>query len=58
MLKSKLLANAYEKVKAMMIQHRDKLDTLANHLFDKETLFASEIYQLLGIEPRQDFKLT
>ncbi len=54
----KLLANAYEKVKTMMIQHRDKLDTLANHLFDKETLFASEIYQLLGIEPRQDFKLT
>lgn len=54
----KLLEQSYQKVKELLTQHRDKLDKLANLLFDKETLFAHEIYQLLGIEPRQDFKLS
>ena len=53
-----LLEQSYQKVKDLLSQNRDKLDKLANLLFDKETLFASEIYQLLGIEPRQDFKLS
>jgi len=54
----KLLENSYVKVKDLLKTNRDKLETLANMLFEKETLFASEIYTLLGIEPRQDFKLS
>lgn len=37
--------------------NRDKLDVLAKALLEKETLFAAEIYQLLGIEPRVDHSL-
>ena len=54
----KLLEQCYKKVKELLGQHRDKLEKLANHLFTKETLFAHEIYELLGIEARQDFKLS
>ncbi len=54
----KLLENSYMKVKELLKSNRDKLETLANMLYEKETLFASEIYALLGIEPRQDFKLS
>jgi ATP-dependent Zn protease len=32
--------------------NRDKLNILAEALLEKETLDASEIYELLGIEPR------
>lgn len=50
--------NCYEKTKQLLIENRDKLDKLANALLEKETMYASEIYELLGIEPRVDFKLT
>lgn len=42
----------------LLIDHRDKLDKLAEALLEKETMYASEIYELLGIEPREDHKLT
>lgn len=54
----KLLENAYVTVKELLKINRDKLEALATMLYEKETLFASEIYTLLGIEPRQDFKLS
>jgi cell division protease FtsH len=37
--------------------NRDKLDILSNALLEKETMYAGEIYPLLGLEPRPDFKL-
>lgn len=40
----------YEKTKKLLIDNRDKLDLLAAKLLEKETLYADEIYQLLGIE--------
>ena len=54
----KLLESSYQKVIQLLKSNRDKLEVLANVLYEKETLFASEIYALLGIEPRQDFKLS
>ena len=54
----KLLESSYQKVMQLLKNNRDKLEKLANVLYEKETLFASEIYALLGIEPRQDFKLS
>jgi len=47
----------YKKAYQMLVDNRDKLDKLANALLEKETMYASEIYELLGITPRQDFKL-
>lgn len=51
-----LLSACHEKALGLLRDNRDKLDTLANTLLDKETLYAAEIYELLGIEPRQDHR--
>lgn len=48
----------YENATGKLKENREKLDKLANALLDKETMYASEIYELLGMEPRKDFKLT
>ncbi len=45
---------SYEQVKVLLTENRGKLDTLAQALLEKETLFAGEIYQLLGIESREE----
>lgn len=42
----------------LLVDNRDKLDKLAEALLEKETMYASEIYELLGIESREDHKLT
>jgi len=34
------------------------LDKLANALLERETLYAGEIYELLGIQPREQFKFS
>ena len=47
----------YADAKKLLEDHRDKLDALANALLEKETMYASEIYELLGITPREDHKL-
>lgn len=47
-----LLESSYEKAKDMLNANRDKLILLAETLFEKETMNASEVYGLLGIEPR------
>ncbi|MBA3751404.1 ATP-dependent zinc metalloprotease FtsH [Candidatus Dependentiae bacterium] len=43
-----------EQVIGLLSLHRDKLDTLANALFEKETLHAGEIYTLLDIQSREE----
>jgi cell division protease FtsH len=53
----KIISDCHERAKNIIIQNRDKLDKLANALLEKETLYASEIYELLAIEPRQDLRL-
>jgi cell division protease FtsH len=49
----KILQDTYDEAAAMLKEHSDKLELLAQKLLEKETLFASEVYQLLGIEPRE-----
>ncbi len=52
-----ILEDCYKKTCQLITNNRDKLEKLANALLEKETMYASEIYELLGITPRQDFKL-
>jgi len=55
---TKITSDCYQRAKDIITTNRDKLDLLASTLLEKETLYASEIYELLGIEPRQDLRLT
>ena len=50
----KLLDESHKKALDLLKTNRDKLDLLSNTLLEKETMFAGEIYQLLGIEPRTE----
>lgn len=50
----KFMDNYYEKSVELLRSNRDKLEKLAETLLEKETLFSSEIYPLLNIEPRQE----
>jgi len=54
----KITSECYERAKSLLTNNRDKLDQLAAALLEKETMYASEIYELLGIAPRQDLRLT
>lgn len=51
-----LLTSCYDEVKKTLTANRDKLDLLALTLFERETMFAGEIYELLGITPRQEHR--
>ncbi len=44
----------YKDVLELLKTHKDKLDKLSQALLEKETMYAREIYELLGIEPRED----
>lgn len=48
----RLTALYHQKTRALLEANRDKLDTLAGALLEKETLMAEEIYTLLSITPR------
>jgi cell division protease FtsH len=48
----KIMDDCYAKTMKLLSENRDKLDLLSNTLLEKETLFADEIYELLGITPR------
>ncbi len=49
--------DCYKKAQHLLVENRDKLNALAQALLEKETMYASEIYELLGITSREDFKL-
>ncbi|HJZ23250.1 MAG TPA: ATP-dependent zinc metalloprotease FtsH [Candidatus Babeliales bacterium] len=53
----KILDACYQEAKDLIVNNRDKLDKLAQKLLEVETMYASEVYELLGIEPREDHKL-
>lgn len=53
-----LVAQCYEKALKLMSSNKDKLETLAKMLLEKETLSAEEIYVLLGITPRVVHRLS
>jgi cell division protease FtsH len=53
-----ILVEAYAKAKQMLQENRDKLEKLALALLERETMYADEIYVLLGMEPRESFRWT
>ncbi len=54
---NKIVNEAYAEAKKLLQDNRGKLDKLSEELLKKEMLYASEVYELLGIEPREDHKL-
>ena len=54
----RIVDECYKKAHILLVEHRDKLNVLAQALLEKETMYASEIYELLGIASREDFKLS
>lgn len=46
-----LVQGAYERAKALLTKHRDKLDSLATALMDKETLTGEQIREVVGMGP-------
>jgi len=52
----KLLFKSYHDTTQLLTDNRDKLVKLAEALFEKETLYAGEVYELLGIPPRAEMK--
>jgi len=51
---NKVLDSGYDKAMEMLRENQDKLVTFAEKLFEQETMYAGEIYELLGIPPRQE----
>ncbi len=45
-----ILNSCYKETLNLLFENRDKLDKLANALLEKETLYANEIYEILGIK--------
>jgi len=54
----KIMDESYQNTMKLLTENRDKLDLLAQTLFEKETLYADEIYELLGIEPRAQHRFS
>ncbi len=49
-----ILDSCYKHVLKLLTDNRDKLEALAKGLLDKETMYAGEIYELLGITSREE----
>ena len=49
-----ILDNCYKHVYKLLSDNRDKLEKLAKALIDNETMYAGEIYELLGITSREE----
>lgn len=54
----RLTSECYAKVSTLLKDNRDKLELLAQELLEKETMYAADIYKLLGIEPRVDHRFS
>ncbi|MFH1831236.1 MAG: ATP-dependent zinc metalloprotease FtsH [bacterium] len=52
----KILDESYQRGKKLLSDNLDKLKLLAETLFEKETLYAHEVYELLHITPRADHR--
>lgn len=54
----RIVEDCYKGATSLLQNNRDKLTKLSEALLDKETMYASEIYDLLGIESREDHKFS
>jgi len=52
----RMVQEYYERVYEILRENRHMLDQLAIALLERETLFAGEVYELLGITPREDHR--
>ena len=52
----KIILNQYERARRILSEHKDQLIKLSETLFEKETLDAEEIYDLLGIKPERNIE--
>lgn len=53
----KLITDAYEKTKELLVEKRDKVEKLAEALLDKEVLFQSDVEALIGKRPYGEKKI-
>ncbi len=53
----KLIDEAYDKTKALLVEKRGDVELLANALLDKEVLFQSDVEALIGKRPFEEKKL-
>lgn len=53
-----IIDTQYKRAKQILTDNEEKLNLLATTLFEKETLEAEEIYELIGIEPKTKRDLT
>jgi len=53
---NKLINESYKRASDLLVENRSKLDLLAEKLQEKETMYAGEIYELLGIPARQELR--
>lgn len=53
----RILDESLTRARKLLEENRDKLELLAKTLLEKETMFASEVYALLGIEPRVQYSV-
>ncbi len=54
----RIMDECYERTMNILKDNREKLNLLAETLFDKETMYAEEIYELLGIEARTQHRFS
>lgn len=52
-----IIDSCYKQATELLKANYDKLEKLATELLDKETLYAADIYTLLGIPSREDHRL-
>jgi cell division protease FtsH len=49
---SKIMMECYASAEGLLQEYKDKLQLLAETLIEKETMHAAEVYELLGLQPR------
>lgn len=54
----RIVQECYDAATKLLKDHNDKLVKLSEELLEKETMYASDIYTLLDIEPREDHRFT
>jgi AFG3 family protein len=47
----KIIDNAFERTKALLVEHREHLEIIAKELLEKEILFQSDLERLIGKRP-------
>ena len=52
-----IIDEGYQAAKKLLMENRSMLDLLADELFKKQTLYASQVYELLNLPPRNDLRL-